>query len=187
MIFPMRLAPIFPLLLAALCGALPALPCHAADDGEAPGTAAIVAGIIHFTRWPGARPAVRLCLSGKSAEFDSIRQIAPAMEKAGRPIHFVELADMQEAPALCDLVYVGGQPGEEAGKLISLVAGKPVLTIGETPTFCSLGGMFCLNLGKAEGSAPFSANLNAISGSGLRISPQVLRLSSQLGKKAQKP
>jgi len=64
-------------------------------------------------------------------------------------------------------------------QLLSAISGQPVLSIGEHQEFCSLGGMFCLDLNDPKG-VTFSTNLDAISRSKVRINPQVLRLAERL-------
>jgi hypothetical protein len=57
------------------------------------------------------------------------------------------------------------------------VLDRPVLTIGFDEEFCSLGGMFCLD--NSSGKLQIRANLDSISRSGMRINPQLLRLTQQ--------
>ncbi|MDR0996276.1 MAG: YfiR family protein [Zoogloeaceae bacterium] len=175
-----------PALVLALACVIVHGPAKAASEADTPGVAAIVAGIIHYTRWPAQRPAIRICLAGHSNEFAKLEQITPVMEKAGRPVDIATLTDIAEATVRCDLVYVGELSVPGINTLMDGIGGKPILSIGEFSNFCSQGGMFCLNLAKAAGEAPFAANLNAIGRSGLRVSPQVLRLSSQLSQAAGK-
>jgi hypothetical protein len=100
----------------------------------------------------------------------------------GLPAIFLTPVNDEKIARQCDLVYAGEMPENEIKTLIKNISNAPVLSIGEDRAFCSLGGMFCLNARPEAGSAGFAVNLDSISRSKLRINPQVLRLTSQLGK-----
>jgi hypothetical protein len=133
-------------------------------------------GIVGYTRWPDAKGALRICLSGDDQHSAMIRQSAI---KLGHGVS--TLSTLENTATACDIVYVSGTGTDEVGKLSRLLAGAPVLSIGDGGQFCSMGGMFCLLSGsKGGGEKPidrFAANLDAISRSTVRINPQVLRLS----------
>ena len=61
--------------------------------------------------------------------------------------------------------------------LLTTFVNRPVLTIGHGEDFCSFGGMFCLQ--STEAGERIQANLDSISRSGLRINPQLLRLTQR--------
>lgn len=169
----LRLSPVI-----ALAAAIPVT--HAGNDLLADNQltlGATVWGIVSYTRWPVAPNPLRACVTGQTAHMEAIRRasdwVGPNRIGIVRP-----LAADQDPAGECDLVYAGALPATELARLIGKVAGKPVLTIGEGSDFCSAGGMFCLD--ELDGGVRFSANLDAISRSALRVNPQVLRLSRQL-------
>jgi hypothetical protein len=133
-------------------------------------------GIVGYTRWPDAKERYRICLSGDDQHSAMIRQ---SSIRRGHGV--TTLSTLENAATACDVVYVSGTGTDEVGKLSRLIAGAPVLSIGDGGQFCSMGGMFCLLPGsKGGGEKPidrFAANLDAISRSTVRINPQVLRLS----------
>jgi hypothetical protein len=144
-------------------------------------SAAIVLGVINYTRWPQPSPSIRVCLLGTSGHFSSIRQLSLlSQETVGRPTIFSTPENDATLAKQCDLVYVGATPESEVKTLIRNIVDTPILTIGEGKEFCSLGGMFCIDAQPGAGGAGFSTNLDAISRSKLRVNPQVLRLSSRL-------
>lgn len=134
-------------------------------------------GILSYTRWPSDPSPVRLCIVGSTAAAVSIRQTADWLE-TGRSYVVRDLAPGESTEQRCDIVYVGNLSPEETNALLLQIVDAPVLSIGEGSEFCSAGGMFCFE--DHSGSTRFSANLNAISRSQLRINPQVLRLSKRL-------
>lgn len=168
--------------LAAVPLASSAWCAQAQDEPEASAdrqlsAAAIVWGIIGYTRWPEPPRPLRLCLIGDSEHGGTLH----AADDGRRPEYDVgvhEMASEEEAAGQCDVLYVGKLPPEQLTTLVKMLTGRPVLTIGEEHDFCSFGGMFCLD-GRPD-RKNFAANLDAISRSGLRVNPQVLRLTEQL-------
>ncbi len=149
---------------------------------RAPDVAYIVRGIVQYTRWSPVPVPVRLCVSD---------QLDPATEIAfARAIHetregtaAIALSSRRLTPAStidaldCHVVLVNSSaPLQWRGLLLALLD-RPVLTIGFDEEFCSLGGMFCLDA--ASGKLLIRANLDSISRSGMRINPQLLRLTQQ--------
>ncbi len=137
-------------------------------------------GIVSYTRWPEESGPLRVCICGQTANAGAIRRFSDWM--AAERASTVQTLDAAENPGgVCDVVYVGQlEPGDIA-PLIRQITGKPILSIGEGADFCSVGGMFCLDATRISGgTARFSVNLDAVGRSGLRINPQVLRLSRQL-------
>ncbi len=155
---------------------------HAQDEPDASAgrqlsTAAIVWGIIGYTRWPEPPQALRLCLIGDSEHGGTLHGAGDGHRpEYGVDVH--EAVTAEDAAEHCDVLYVGKLSPEHLTSLIKLLTGRPVLTIGEEHDFCSFGGMFCLD--DRPDRKNFAANLDAISRSGLRVNPQVLRLTEQL-------
>jgi hypothetical protein len=144
----------------------------------------VVWNIISYTRWPDEKGSLRVCLPEENKYATLIRRSARVVGLR-RPV--VVRIVPPDATGACDVVYFAAAPAVEMGQRLRELAGSPVLTIGENPSFCSAGGMFCLLLdgaGRGRGDrentvARFAANLDAISRSHLRVNPQVLRLSKR--------
>ncbi|MDR0634640.1 MAG: YfiR family protein [Azoarcus sp.] len=138
-------------------------------------------GIVSYTRWPGEKGPLRVCLPENNRQAMAIRDAAKVV-KLGRRISVRTMPE--KAESLCDVVYFSAMPADEVGPRLRRLAGAPILTIGEGRAFCSTGGMFCLFSGSGDGdtgeiAARFAANLDATARSPLRINPQVLRLSKR--------
>jgi hypothetical protein len=154
-----------------------------APESNKPLAAAIVAGVINYTRWPQLGESLRICFVGESANMEEIRQLSTITRKmVGYPSTFQILSQEKKMTQECDLVYVGQLSEGETKALLNAVDNTAILTIGEGKEFCSLGGMFCLEAQPRAGSVGFAANLDAISRGKLRVNPQVLRLSSRINQ-----
>jgi len=133
----------------------------------------IIDGIINFTQWPAASDRVRLCLTtpvlhvdALKAELSGSKQLASVQELA---------PDDSRLDSECDVVYVEQVDDANRARLFQRLAGHPVLTIAGMASGCLMGSLFCLS--DAGASATFSANLDTIARSGLRINPKVLLLA----------
>jgi hypothetical protein len=146
-------------------------------------SAAVLWGIISYTRWPQEDAPLKICLIGESAHAEAIRRLAMAIEFR-RTVVVHDLPAETEKAQECDVAYFGSLPEQQRNQILHSLTGLPVLTIGEGGVaFCSAGGMFCLHATDAassNGGGLFATNLDVISRSGLRITPRVLRLSRHL-------
>ncbi|MDR1661694.1 MAG: YfiR family protein [Azoarcus sp.] len=171
-------------LLPVLCGLVVfASPGYARpENGAAPAytskVVTVIWGIISYTRWPGERESLRICLPSGHARAAAIRESAKVID-LGQKI--VVRSMPPDAASACDVVYFPTMADDETSRLLKNLIGAPVLTIGEGGAFCTMGGMFCLLSGDdaKDGGVKFAANLDATSRSSLRISPQVLKLSKR--------
>lgn len=158
----------------ALGGSLAAEPSGALATTPPLGTAAVVSGIVGYTRWPVEVATVRLCTLGGGAGVDELLRSTGLA--AGPRSLSVRAVDGEARPWLgCDALYLGRMSVNDTRALLHALLGRPVLILGEGSGFCSDGGMFCL-----EPQPPhmrFQVNLDAIARSGLRVNPLVLRLA----------
>jgi hypothetical protein len=169
---------VVPWLLALCIACLAALPRAAqaqpAGDGANAMVTRVIAGILSYTRWPSAAPAIRLCTVGRGAGVDALLRAAD-FSSPGRSVTVAAVANLGAAGQGCDAVYVGHARDLDPRAAVRQFAGRPVLVVGEGPEFCSDGGMFCVDPGA---DVPrFGVNLDAVARSGLRVNPQVLRIA----------
>jgi hypothetical protein len=75
----------------------------------------------------------------------------------------------------CDVVYIGRVPLAGQRQLTAAVRGRGVMTVAEADPECRSEAMFCL-IYPAKGLS-FRLNIDAVSRSGLRVDPRVLRVS----------
>jgi hypothetical protein len=140
------------------------------SGGPSQAVALMLGRIISFTRWPRPLSTVRLCVAGATRFAD---RLDAAGTTASARVETQALAG--QPPTRCDAVYVGALPFDARRQLIAAVHDAPILTIAEHDATCNGGTMFCLSVEPAALS--FQINVDAISRSGVRIDPRVLRLS----------
>ncbi|MGK5080988.1 YfiR family protein [Janthinobacterium sp. HLX7-2] len=149
----------------------------AAPDARRPADVAqVLFGIISYVRWPVARPEVRVCMVGTPHHGAAI--VDTPASSAGQRLR-VKIQPASGAINECDVVYMGSLPDSERELLLAQVIGKPILSVSEPGTACSVGTMFCLRL--VEAQIGFDVNLDAIARSGLRVHPNALQIARRKG------
>jgi hypothetical protein len=152
-----------------------------AEDSLAQVKVAFLFNFALYTSWEKIDNGFDVCLVGDDRLGADVQALA-RREIAGRPVRVRRLGDAPKWPEQeCDLVYVA--PGERGriDRLLSPLAGKPILTIAD--------------LGDAAGDRPsgamirmyevgerirFDADLNLVEQAGLRLSAKLLRLASDV-------
>lgn len=161
--------------LLLLCLLLPEAKSADAPSPSADTTAnRIVSGIISFTHWPGKTGLPRLCVFS-SAKHIAFSADAAAMTPA-RSFNVTYITDWKNRPNVqCDAIYFGRETPRQQSAILATTAGKPTLSIAENNPECTLGAVFCLLVNQTPPA--FSVNLDSLSRSGVRVSPDVLLLS----------
>jgi len=133
----------------------------------------VVAGILSFARWPTPVETYRFCTVGEvSYLYNGWKSLSQATSD---PVSVRSLSGNESSwVAECDVLYIGGVPPAQRNRLLAEAVGKPALTISEGDDVCAEASMFCLAVQGNE--VGLLANLDAISRSGIRISPKVLQL-----------
>ena len=140
----------------------------------------IIAGIIHYTRWPGNPDSIRLCLNEKDADTPTVAQhFELGYKDPPRVVPFSRrlAADSGDKLLDCQVVYFGKFSAKEASALLIQLGRHPILTIGHSEDFCSYSGLFCL-IPQSSGYR-IAANLDSISRNGLRVNPLLLKLTAR--------
>ena len=170
-------------LLASLLACAVLAPCAAwaqtgaAADARRPAEVAqVLFGIISYVRWPVARQEVRVCMLG-APRYGAAIVDTPASSLSQRIR--VKSPAMASAASECDVVYLGSLPESEREHLLAQIIGKPILSVAEPGTSCTVGTMFCLRLTEAQ--IGFDVNLDAIARSGLRVHPNALQIARRKG------
>ncbi|WP_253192857.1 YfiR family protein [Janthinobacterium sp. LM6] len=170
-------------LLASLLACSALAPCAvwaqtgAAADARRPAEVAqVLFGIVSYVRWPVARQEVRVCMVG-APRYGAAIVDTPA-SSLGQRIR-VKIPALASAASECDVVYLGSLPEGEREHLLAQLIGKPILSVAEPGTSCTVGTMFCLRLNEAQ--IGFDVNLDAIARSGLRVHPNALQIARRKG------
>jgi len=176
---PALLAVLLTSLLASLLACIVLAPCVAraqtgatAEAKRPAEVAQVLFGIISYVRWPVARPEVRVCMLG-APRYGAAIVDTPA-SSLGQRIR-VKIPAAAAAVNECDVVYLGSLPEGEREHLLAQIIGKPILSVAEPGTSCTVGTMFCLRLNEAQ--IGFDVNLDAIARSGLRVHPNALQIA----------
>ena len=171
-------------LLAAATAAL-SLTAYAADMplGVSPGgdpyagaVARTVRAVLEYSRWPQPRSQMILCVAGNAQHAS---QIGNLRLSDGRQMVRRNVAAQPAALAGCDVVYIGSVPLPAQRQLTAAVRGRGVLTIAENDPGSSSEAMFALTYN--PGGLSFRLNIDAVSRSGLRVDPRVLRVAKSGG------
>ncbi len=165
--------------LAAICAAplLAAadMPLGASSTGGDPyaGAAArTVKAIMEYTRWPQPRAQLVLCVAGPAQHAE---QLGGWRMSDGRAVQRRNIAPVAAATAGCDVLYIGAVAIPVQRQLTAAVRGKGVLTIAEADPTNASEAMFALTY--RPSALSFRINIDAVSRSGLKVDPRVLRVA----------
>jgi hypothetical protein len=140
--------------------------------------AALISRLPEFVRWPSSAPGgpqapVTLCFS-PGQPFGSDLQ---HLEKAGpERVHPVSVRRLRKGdrPDACHVLYVASADQD----LLQRVRHLPVLTVGDQPDFCQVGGI--VNLRVVSHRVRFEIDVAQARRAGLTIDSQLLRLAITL-------
>ena len=175
----MRILLPFALILSANSApsmtSLAGMPLGTATPGESAYTAAAartVKAIIDYTRWPQRHDPLVLCVAGPALHAAQLGTIRLA---DGRRVERRNVAGNAAAVAPCQVLYLGQLPIGQQRQLTAAVRGKGVLTIAEADPGNTSESIVALTY--QPSALSFRLNIDAISRSGLKIDPRVLRIS----------
>lgn len=170
-----------PLALALSANASPpitslaGMPLGVAGPGESAYAGAVgrtVKAIIDYTRWPQRTDPLVLCVAGPALHASQLGAIRLA---DGRRVDRRNVAANAASLGGCNVLYLGQLSISTQRQLTAAVRGKGVLTIAEADPANSSEAVIALTY--QPRALSFRLNIDAISRSGLRIDPRVLRIS----------
>lgn len=129
-----------------------------------------------FVQWPGPvlqpRDDIRLCFSPAHPFKAEIANLSAGPRINGHALQVRELkgADVEG----CHVLYVA----QADQQLLQRVRNLPLVTVGDQPDFCKLGGI--INFRIEGGRVRFDVNVAQAQQVGLRFDSQFLRLASAL-------
>jgi len=168
--------------LLLLCACLSGLPAWAvgrdagalAQADTALGPVELVSALFSYTQWPASAQPLLLCISDAFPEAAAL-QAQSARWRLKREVLTRLVTPDEPLPPGCDAVLFDRWGASFQRDALLGLAGRPVLSIGWGAGFCSDGGLACLSTGRS--GLRFELNLDVVARSGLRIHPQVLRLT----------
>lgn len=131
-----------------------------------------VRGIIEYTRWPQRHDPLVLCVAGPTQHAGQLGSIRLS---DGRRVDRRNVNATPGALGGCHILYLGNLAINLQRQLTETVRGRGVLTIAEADPANTAEAMFAFTY-KPNGLS-FRLNVDAVSRSGLRVDPRVLRLS----------
>ncbi|MFM5917807.1 MAG: YfiR family protein [Novosphingobium sp.] len=151
------------------------MPLGAGVSGGDPFAGAVartVKAIVDYTRWPQQKNLIVLCVAGTSRHTS---QLGGWRTASGQEVQRSNVAAAASALGGCDIVYIGSVSLPLQRALTAAVRGKGVLTIAENDPTNVSEAMFALDY--LPQSLSFRLNIDAVSRSGLRVDPRVLRIA----------
>lgn len=164
-------------LFLPLLALLP-LPANAGQFGEYEIKAGFLYNFMNFVNWSeapeGAGNQMVVVVFDTGATGQTIAAVLAAESVQGRAIRVIQTTQPADARK-AHLLFVPAAYGGDPVKILQAIHGRPVLTVGESPSFIAAGGM--INFVRQGTKIRFEINPRAAQEAGLRISSQLLRLA----------
>lgn len=142
--------------------------------------AAFLLNFAKFVTWPEtANPPATFpfCVVGEDP-FGAALNGVEGKQIGGQPISLRRGLAIGEGLAQCRMLFVGSSERVNVKRILQLVAGKPVVTVGDIEGFVQAGGMF--EFKDQGGRLSFVINNAKAKESGLRISASLLSLALEV-------
>lgn len=139
--------------------------------------AALLFNLALFVEWPASGQTSSPFVIGILGEdpFGAVLEEIVADERVrGRPIEIErshEVADLLTS----DILFVAPSEARGLEGILAALSGRPILSVGELPGFCELGGM--VELGLERGRVGVELNLAEAERSGLSFDSRLLRVA----------
>ena len=138
--------------------------------------------LFHFAQlveWPAALNAgdqsVNLCVFADEPRLQELQSTIEGKLIGTRVLH-VRLISQQQTMQGCNILFLSRDEGWRQAAILKSLRGQPVLTVGETDSFLSDGGMIRLRLD--DDKIRFDINAGAADSSQLKISSRLLLLAT---------
>ena len=146
--------------------------------------AAFLYHFAHLVDWPApsapGEPFV-IAVVGYDPFGGTLDEMLAGKFVRGQPVRVQRFAGAAQLDgARMHILFVGRGDHEHLRRVLSALAGQPVLTVGESQRFAQRGGMIGFRV-TAEGRVAFDINLRRAEQSGLRMSSQLLKLARIVG------
>lgn len=160
-------------LLALLCVCM--VPeCLLAQQDERAVRAAYVFSLTKYVAWPKERDQLMVAVAGDGTMGPILKQVLDGKTSDGKTIRITTNPSDAELRD-CDILYVADSSAAEFNSILRRIAGRPVLTVGETDRFTRAGGMVALV--RSGDQMQIQVNLDALRAAQLQMSSRLLRLA----------
>ncbi|MBK1719507.1 YfiR family protein [Thiocystis violacea] len=134
-----------------------------------------------FVEWPptafaSSSSPIRYCVAGNRGLLLNLERVLTAETLGGRTLELVAVGEDPARWEPCHLLYVDHGFQHLVPAMFEQLSGRPVLTVGDSETFASRGGM--IGLVRRGGRLRTFINRAALARVGIRLSSKLLRLST---------
>jgi hypothetical protein len=141
--------------------------------------------LFHFAQlveWPPDAPndgdqSITLCIFADETHLQDFQGTLEGKLVGTRVLH-VHLLGRSNSVQSCNILFLSSDEEGRQAAILKSLQGRPVLTVGETSSFLSDGGMIRLRLEKDK--VRFDINAGAADSSHIRISSQLLLLATSV-------
>lgn len=138
-------------------------------------------GQTRYIRWPNTDfgPTFEIAFLKSAPHQEIMEAIATKRKIHEREIHVFVVKDV-DLLEKCDILFIPRRtPREVERRALEKVRGQPVLTVGESATFCADGGVLGYSVNE-QGTIDFELNPFAAKRQGLTIDARLSRLARAL-------
>lgn len=126
--------------------------------------------------FPSAGEPFRFCVLADEDFTRRVSSFVVGEGVQGRPIHFV-VPSVSEIRR-CQILFIGRQAAGRIAALLAAVAGRPVLTVGETPDFIERGGVVLFEI--EDGRVRFDIHLGLAAHARLTVNSKLVRVARRV-------
>jgi hypothetical protein len=149
---------------------------------EAEVKAAYLLNFTRYVEWPvesfsDAKAPMVIGVLGHDPLGRTLDRTIDGRTSAGREVVVRRIERPADAVS-CHLIFISHAEEEHLAELLRPLAGRPILTVGESDRFFDLGGG--INLVIVEESVRFKVNLRSTQAAGLRVSSRMLALAIEV-------
>ena len=159
-------------------------PFHAMAESEAPEYRVKAAFLYNFallTEWPtnafaSANAPLVIGVLGTDPFGPGLEQTLRHRKIGPRPVRIARFARVEEVKG-CQVLFINPAEAAELPAILAALAGRSILTVGETENFACHGGMIGL-VRRADSSIALRINVDAVATANLKLSSKLLRLAT---------
>jgi hypothetical protein len=150
-------------------------PAELTVAGETDIKAAMLFNFAYFVQWGSIAPEpVVICVANDRRMRRSLEDLTVSRGQQKR-IRVLDVAVRGET-ASCDVVYVVGEDAADQKTVLDAVAGRRVLTVGDSRRFAERGGAVGFFI--EQNRVRFAVNLGSLQAAGIGLSSKVLSLAA---------
>lgn len=123
------------------------------------------------------RKSFDICIVGEDPLGHTLDELTANERLDGKPVHVARLKSAAEAHG-CAIAYISASEGSHLGSDLDALHGQTVLTVSDAANFLQRGGM--IQFLTIENHVRFAVNLDAVRGSQLSLSSELLRVATSV-------